>query len=75
MINCKDCKYWRLREEPIKWNFPQLPGECERMENTYEHDDEGVYKSDSMAAAMDASGWHAGVYTKPDFGCVMGEKK
>ena len=71
---CRDCRHW---EEPSRRQFgfgadsyPEF-GICPLMES----DDGRPAHPDTLAHAQDMESYNARVYTKPDFGCVMGEAR
>ena len=66
MKTCKTCKWW----SPFSWQR-EKNGECKMMES---HFDETRHP-ESIAVAYDSDGYHAGVKTRPEFGCIMWEKK
>lgn len=60
---CKDCQWWRCEDSEF--------GECELAQSC-----SGVPKyPHTKAAAHDVEGYHASLYTAPDFGCVQFEPR
>lgn len=71
---CRECQHW---EEPQRRRFgfsvdsyPEF-GICALMES---NDGRPVHQ-DTLAHAQDSESYNARVYTRPDFGCVMGEPR
>jgi hypothetical protein len=69
MNTCANCKHWDT--DPDVLSFVDRPSDFRLCALTVY--DDGVPTVDSLATAVDASGYHAGLFTSPKFGCVQWE--
>jgi hypothetical protein len=71
MSKCGTCKHWS------KDGYPETYGTC----NAIEMWDKGLFWKPTpknrgpLAYVQDASDYHASLYTRAEFGCVMHEEK
>lgn len=63
ITNCSDCRFWA----PIRGR--QDAGNCPKFNSSGGFPDD----NESLAYAEDMESCRAGIVTKPDFGCVMGQ--
>ena len=64
IVLCKDCKHWAKTQ----FNTNEYTHAC--MLSSSSMVDSGITK----AVAMAEYGYSSELFTRPDFGCVMGEK-
>lgn len=82
MNHCATCKHWTTPEHDTGdwWSgstsgveFPHGRGECTRI--TMIGDSARPVPKADLAHVEDGSGYRAGLYTKPEFGCVLHEPR
>lgn len=69
MINCKDCKFWDISTHTFK-SFDM--GECLAVPEEFYFD---FNDETQLAFTDDTDNNMSMLVTRPNFGCVMGEKK
>ena len=73
MIKCKDCKFWKEHERGDQVKPPHRQCTLIVLEDTLDCREPDGYKApESQAFVTDCENYGAFLWTRPDFGCVLG---